>query len=311
MCHSRLSSLSIVGLIAGLLAPLLSLNAQVLIAAPKDATATAVAQRSLNLMGTNQLVPGQTVTVTGAITLSADKPVVFPVVITSRGSSQMRSVITTPKGPRLFIVNNGHGVIRYPDGTVKWLADENMVSQRVSHIPAISLLSEYASPGTSLENIGPATVDGRLADVVAIGIYSGNDTSSAQQEAKKTRTLIYSDHASGLVLRVQQLNYGEDIRSDAQQFETRYSDYRDVSGVLVPFHQQLYVDGRLLQDFVISSVTFGTIVSDADFALLLHESNCTDMYRNHGFDIGVGLAGSERQSCYRVSPKRNLPRNGN
>jgi hypothetical protein len=233
----------------------------------KDPAALAVAQRSLSALGSNRIPAGQTFAVEGNITLVGQTKQTFSVVIKSRGASQMRTEITTPKGLRVFVVNNGHGFIRQPDGEIKWLADENMQTQRITHIPALSILSEYLSPKSKVDFVGTSSVDGISADVISLGVYSGSDAKAAEEQARKTRVLIYLDKITGLVLRLQQLNYGEDVRSDTQQFETRYSDYRSVNGVMIPFHQQTLADGRLLQEFVIDSATFGTPVTDSDFAL--------------------------------------------
>src|SRR5438309_1373522 len=127
---------------------------------PKALAASSVAQRSLAAMGSNSLVPNQSVQATGTLTLHGSSDVVFPVVLKSLGTQLLRMELTTSKGLRLFVANAGHGIIRQPDGSVRQLLDDNMLVQRVNHIPALSLLSEYAQNQVALEYVGNSLVDG-------------------------------------------------------------------------------------------------------------------------------------------------------
>jgi hypothetical protein len=108
-------------------------------------------------------------------------------------------------------------------------------------------------------------VDGSIADVVAVGIYSGPGSSKVQPPSQKNQTLFYVDHSTGLVVRVQQLNYSENVQNSTQTLETRYSDYRKIDGFMVPFHQQTYADGKLLFDLLLNSASFGVAVTESDF----------------------------------------------
>jgi len=45
------------------------------------------------------------------------------------------------------------------------------------------------------------------------------------------------------------------------------ADYRSINGLLVPFHQTVFVDGKLETDLTFASVTLNVGLSDAEFAL--------------------------------------------
>ena len=49
--------------------------------------------------------------------------------------------------------------------------------------------------------------------------------------------------------------------------EVRYSDYRQVNGVSVPFHVQRYLNNGLVLDFVASQATINSGLSDAVFSV--------------------------------------------
>jgi hypothetical protein len=235
--------------------------------APKNAQASAVAQRSLAAMGSNNLVPNQTALAAATLTLHGNSDTAFTVVLKSLGTQQLRTELTTSKGLRLTIVNAGHGIIRQPDGSIRQLSDANTLAYRVNHIPALSLLSEYPQNTVALEYVGNSVVDGSTVDIVAASLYLGATVQAAQASQNRTRVLYYIDGKTGLVNRIDQLNYAENNPIDVQNLQTHLSDYRLVNGVAVPFRQETYADGQPLFTLVLNSVTFGVTVSDSDFSL--------------------------------------------
>lgn len=235
--------------------------------APKDPQATALAQRALAALGATNLSPGETVLASGTLTVSGTYPIVFPILMKSRGTDQLRSELTTSKGVRVTIIRGGYGKIVQPDGTFRWLSTENTVSQRVAYIPALSLLAEHQTTTTSAQYIGTTSLEGGSADVIALAVYEQTGPITASEQSTNTRKLFYIDHDTGLVLRVQEMHYSENGSGDSQSEETRYSDYRQIQGVMIPFHQQTYVNGQVMFDLALSDVTFGALLSDSDFSL--------------------------------------------
>ncbi|PYU30180.1 MAG: hypothetical protein DMG28_19510 [Acidobacteria bacterium] len=49
--------------------------------------------------------------------------------------------------------------------------------------------------------------------------------------------------------------------------EVRFSDYRLVSGIRVPFHVQEFLNGGLVLDILISNVTVNLGLQDTDFGI--------------------------------------------
>ena len=49
--------------------------------------------------------------------------------------------------------------------------------------------------------------------------------------------------------------------------EVRFSDYRLVSGIRVPFHVQEFLNGGLVLDILISNVTVNPGLQDTDFGI--------------------------------------------
>jgi hypothetical protein len=264
LCHLHIA----IGLCClGLLQGTVSYAQSASVNTPKDATANLVAQRALTALGATQIQTGEGVLVSGTLNVSGNKPAAFPIVLKSRGTAQLRTELTTSTGVRVTIVSNGSGKIIQPDGSVRWLTPDNTISQRITHIPVLSLLAEYQQPTVSTQYLGTTSIDSTTADVVGLGIFVANNVVSAQQQSQNTQHLFYIDHASGLLLRVQELHYAENVNGDSQGLETRFSDYRAIQNVMIPFHQQTYVDGQLLFDLSLTNVTLPVSLTDSDFSL--------------------------------------------
>jgi hypothetical protein len=192
---------------------------------------------------------------------------VFPVVLKSLGTHRLRTELSTSKGLRLFIVNHGHGIIRQPDGSIRQLVDDNMMVQRINYIPVLSLLGEYDQKDISIDYLGASVMEGTTVEIVAISLYSGTTTQEAESLKNRTQILYYIDSNTGLVTRIDRTNYAENDPNDIEKLETRFSDYRLVSGVMIPFQQRTSIDGAPYQDLVLTSVALGGILSDSDFSL--------------------------------------------
>lgn len=71
--------------------------------------------------------------------------VTLPMVKKSKGTKMIRTEVQRPEGARVLIVNSGTGAVQNPDGTVRSQSSNNTVAERVEHIPALSILSEWQS----------------------------------------------------------------------------------------------------------------------------------------------------------------------
>lgn len=73
------------------------------------------------------------------------------------------------------------------------------------------------------------------------------------------------DPGSGLPVSMRWSTHPDDNFNVSVAVEVRYSDYRDVNGVKVPFHIQRFLNGSLQLDITISSVVFNPGVPASDF----------------------------------------------
>lgn len=149
---------------------------------------------------------------------------------------------------------DGPGEIRVLDGGRGWRDGQEAHGPRLAammlqaarmDLPA--LLSAWVD---RVEDRGEAEVDGRRVRVLAL------------RPAPGLVVLADVDVASGRVLR----SRGESVDAGMPlAFETTYGDFRVVEGVLVPFHEQNWANGRSTGETVLEKVSFPKSLPDVDF----------------------------------------------
>jgi hypothetical protein len=235
----------------------------------RDAQAISLLQQCLAAMGGAQaLLLQDSVAIGQAQTFLPDgSTVTLPIVKKSKGTKMVRTELQRPEGTRVRVVNAGTGGIQNPDGTTRRLFSNNTVAERIEHIPALSILSEWQSSNIEVRYVGTDAVNGSPAQVVAISLIPTLDPKWADFYRTTTQTLFYIDQAKALVSKIQYQNFAENDSNISEKVEIFLTDYRPVSGVLVPFTQSYYADGRLLSTVTLTSVTFNTGLSDSEFAV--------------------------------------------
>jgi hypothetical protein len=236
----------------------------------QDPQAVAVAQAAFTAMGGAQAVAAyQDSVASGTVTIYAGgTPVSYPITMKSKGLRETRVELQLPKGTNVRIVNQGQGAIQRPDGGVKTLDSNNTFYEHVNHVPLLSVLAEYAASGNvNLVYNGVAQVQGQPEDVIEIDFVPDLSPGSGPIFASMSRTLFFVNQSTRLVDKIQITPFSEGSGKSSFTEETYFSDYRSISGLLVPFSQTLFVDGNLNTDLTFTSVNFNVGLADSEFAL--------------------------------------------
>lgn len=235
----------------------------------RDAQAISLLQQCLAAMGGAQaLLLQDSVAIGQAQTFLPDgSTVTLPIVKKSKGTKMVRTELQRPEGTRIRIVNGGEGGIRNPDGTIRKLFSNNTVTERIEHIPALSILSEWQSSKIELHYVGADALNGNPVQVVSVSFVPTSDPQWADFYRSMTQTLFYIDQATGFVSKIQYQNFAEGDSNVSEKVEVFFSDYRSVSGIQFPFKQASYADGHLRSTLTFSTVTFNTGLTDAEFAV--------------------------------------------
>ena len=262
----RLAFVLALGLVSSLL------GAQTLASGPvRDASAQQTMSNAVMEMGAAGMGPGSTLTMSGQLPLHGQTSSIFPLTIKARGATDSRAELTTLDGVRTTVIHGGRGMIRKPDGSATFLSPNNTAAFQTPYLPALALQSLANSQSTEIQNLGSTTVDGVALDVVATGLYQGITPGRSEKLADQTRTIFYIQHASGFVARIVRLHYAEGQDGDSQVEDIRYSDYRTVNGVMVPFHQETWSGDQLLFEVNFSTVSFDAAIGDSDFEIASQE----------------------------------------
>lgn len=208
----------------------------------RDTQAISLAQQSLAAMGgAHALLLKDSVATGQAQIFKLDgTSTVFPITKKSVGTGTVRTELQRPEGTQVRIVNNGAATIQRANGSVRSLLTNNTIAERVEHIPALSLLSDWANASMELTYIGPDSVNGQPADVLSIS-YIPPGVQDANLWRNMTRTLFYVDRATAFVSKIQYQNVAENNTNLSEKVEIFFSKYQAVNGVLVPFQQSTYL----------------------------------------------------------------------
>ncbi len=217
-------------------------------------------------MGASGTVSSGGVVATGTITIPGLGSGPLPIVLKSVSPRTLRSEIQMPKGLNALIVNEGRGAIKRPDGSVKSLQLYNTLALRAEFIPSYSLLAEYGNAQLSIRKLDDAAFQGQPAYVVELNLesYSGQ---LQQLFRAATRQRYFISKTTGLVLALEYDIFAENDSNGKVKTQIVYSDYRSISGLWVPFHQETYSDGQLSSTLILASFAFDSTVSATDFDL--------------------------------------------
>jgi hypothetical protein len=234
----------------------------------RDPQAVALAQQSLSAMGGAQALLLQDSVATGQAQIFRQDgtSTVFTITKKSKGTAMVRTELQRSEGKQVRIVNKGTAAIQMANGSVRSLLTNNTVAERVEHIPALSLLSDWANTNMELSYVGSDSVNGQPADVVSIS-YIPPGAQDPNFWRSTTRTLFYVDQATKFVSKIQYQNAAENNTNLTEKVEIFFSKYQVVSGVAVPFQQSTYSDGSLLSTIIFTSVAFNVGLASSDFNL--------------------------------------------
>lgn len=166
------------------------------------------------------------------------------------------SVSYAPSG--VWIGTNG---ISHP------IASHNCLAGRTWFFPALSILAEFSNPNIFVTYVGAETRNEapvlhlRYSFPIAIA-----DKHSAAVQSQLSVTDVYLDPSSYLTVSISFNVHPDDNMLVNIPVEIDFSDYRVVEGVQVPFKIERYLNGTLMFDFNVQSVSINTGLSSSEFS---------------------------------------------
>jgi len=235
----------------------------------QDAQAVAIARAAFTAMGGAQAVAGyQDSEATGTATISTGGgPVSYPITLKSKGLRETRIEIQMAKGTNVRIMNQGQAVIQRPDGTVKSLYSNNTFSEHVEYVPLLSVLAEIANGNVNLIYRGTGRIQGQAEDIIELDFVPNLDPIQGPLLASMSRTLYFVNRATQLVDKIQSTPFNEGDKENTFTEEVFLTNYQSVNGLLVPFQETVFIDGKLDTNITLTTFNLNVGLSDSEFSL--------------------------------------------
>jgi len=235
----------------------------------RDPQAVAILMQALNAAGgVAALSAIHDFAGSGAITYYwASKEVQGNATIRGRGTGQFRLDTTLPNGVRSVAVNNGTGSVKEVDGTTTPIPYHNAVNFGSVTFPYMYLVAALQDSAISMSYVGLETTDGRQAHHIRMRRVFAPDTELTQIHTKLTTREFFIDPVTFHLLSTLDMVHPKYKSTEDLPHEMQFSDYRPVSGVLVPFSITEIGWGQRTLTIQLNQITFNTGLHDTDFEL--------------------------------------------
>ena len=234
--------------------------------AQRDPAALAALAQMAATTGWNPLNLPTDAVVSGTITLASGSS--STVTYKMRGLSQYRSDVQNGTSLTSTVVNNGQMAVTYPDGTVQYLALQDVVSTWPVTVPVFSNVANAAVfQDLSVTYLGTEAVDSTSCNKIQISTnIQPVDPVTAIESAVATIT-IWLDASNGLPVQLQYPRLASDGSTASVSRTRKFSNYQPVNGMLVAFTQQEFANGLKLYSVQLTAASFNVGLTDADFVL--------------------------------------------
>jgi hypothetical protein len=227
--------------------------------APKDPQAVSIANQALTIAGGRAAISEiEDYRATGTVTYHIGNEASGPVTIRESGLTQLRMDAQLPGGARSQAMNEGQ--IRFSEGGVTSTAlDPAPFYPGRVVLPNLFLAAATISPVFSLSYKGTVEVDGRSAHEIEVQCVMPHPEMIRFKEGLTMH--LFVDAMTLRVVMMQEVSPRQEVR------QVRYSDYRLISGVLVPFAVSEQIEGHRTWTLQLSQINFNSGLQDSDFEL--------------------------------------------
>jgi outer membrane lipoprotein-sorting protein len=246
----------------------LLLNSQQSVATPqRDPQAVAVLTQMLTASGWGKASLPTDGIASGTVTrVSGDTQQSVAVTMKIRGPRIYRVEVRDPSGPITTIINGDAGAVTRTAGTA-FLPAHSAISQRAWAFPFFSDLCALSDAAVGFQYVATETLNGNLAHrVEIIRSYSSSDPMSSLRN-RVAHLTVWVSATTWLPMQIQFNRVSDDNPTAIRSLVRTFSDYRVVNGLAIPFRQEQFAAGQLLQKLQLTSVSFNTGLPDSEFAL--------------------------------------------
>jgi len=233
-------------------------------AAPRDAQAVLVLQRSLAaLAGT---APVTDVTLTGTVTrIAGSDNDSGTVTLKATTVGQARIDLNLPSGPRSEVIDVSQasptGSWSGPDGTWHPVAPHNLLGDPSWFFPTFLIHRVLSAPSYVVSPMDAETMDGVAVEHLKIYQQSGPPS----QQAALSQIDIYLNASTLLPVAILFNAHPDDDALVNIPTQIKFSNYQVVQGASVPYHIQKYIQSGLALDVMVTGAQVNSGLSATDF----------------------------------------------
>jgi len=233
----------------------------------RDQQALTILTQVLNVAGgETALAAIHDITATGTITYYwAGEEVQGTVTVKGRGTGQFRLDASLQNGVRSWAVNNGTGFVKELDGSKKQIPYHNTVNFGSLTFPHAYMSAAQQDNSTSITYVGLETRDGRQIHHIRMRKVVPSDNDPSEVLSKLSTRDFFVDPATFHVVGTLDMVHPLNASTIDYPHEMLFSDYRTVSGVLVPFSVTEVATGQRTYAIQLNQATFNAGLKDSDF----------------------------------------------
>jgi hypothetical protein len=152
------------------------------------------------------------------------------------------------------------------DGTSHQISPHNLIFDGDWYIPAVPIARLVSSVGSINDYVDNETLGTQtVAHIVVQKNVSYVPAEAARLFLHLSETHIFLDTSTSLPVAIRFNVHPESNALEDVPVEIRFSDYRAMNGVQVPFHVEKYINNGLVLDLQFSDAQFNSGLSAADF----------------------------------------------
>jgi hypothetical protein len=225
----------------------------------RDPVAVATVQTAITAMGGSAI--GQTNTGLLSATITSQRhgwPSGTETIEFS--GQQFRDEFTTSTSTAVSVTSTTGGT-QLQNGKTSPIRAHVVDARFIPELAALELFRRYQDPNYSITFGGTASVNGRTAAKIQLRLER-DDLSQAG-----TVQVWFIDTTTGLPVRIEYRFPKSGNGLSTSDTAVEFSDWRSVSGVLVPFQMNTWLDGDPWNQVALQSVSFNVTVNPSDFTI--------------------------------------------
>jgi hypothetical protein len=242
----------------------LPLPAQQAPSATKDPQAVSILKQALGAAGgTTAILALADYKATGTVTYHENQDLTGSVTLRGLGFTEFREDASLPSGIRSFSIHNGLATTKSEAGGIRHHTFRYQLPLMESSIlvPCWQLAAAVGDPLFGLSYKGTTTVDGYTVHDIRIQLMPPGPPDANGVIAEYFGADFFVDTTTF------QVRMTQDVVIDHFPRKVRFSNYKTVNGVLVPFSIDEEVNGQRTQTIQLEQSGFNTGLQGSDFEL--------------------------------------------